>query len=112
MQGQIHPTAIIDPAAQIDASVSIGPYTVIGPHVKIGAGTTVGPHCVIEGHTTIGRDNRTSFYDEQAIERVRLVRRLMDELGVNLPGAEVILHMRERTLTLIDELERLRRQRP
>lgn len=60
----------------------------------------------------IWRDNRTSFYDEQAIERVRLVRRLMDELGVNLPGAEVILHMRERTLTLIDELERLRRQRP
>jgi UDP-N-acetylglucosamine acyltransferase len=54
----IHPTAIIDPAAQLDASVEVGPYTVIGPHVKIGAGTTVGAHCVIEGHTTIGRDNR------------------------------------------------------
>ncbi|MGZ5181193.1 MAG: acyl-ACP--UDP-N-acetylglucosamine O-acyltransferase [Ramlibacter sp.] len=54
----IHPTAIVDPGAQIDASVSIGPYAVIGPHVRIGAGTTVGPHTVIEGHTTIGRDNR------------------------------------------------------
>ena len=54
----IHPTAIVDPAAQIDVSVTIGPYSVIGPHVKIGAGTTVGPHCVIEGHTTIGADNR------------------------------------------------------
>jgi UDP-N-acetylglucosamine acyltransferase len=54
----IHPTAIVEAGAQIDASVSIGPYSVIGPHVKIGAGTTVGPHCVIEGHTTIGRDNR------------------------------------------------------
>ena len=54
----IHPTAIVDPAAQIDSSVSIGPYSVIGPHVKIGAGTTVGPHCVIEGHTTIGADTR------------------------------------------------------
>jgi len=54
----IHPTAIIDPGAQVDSSVSIGPYTVIGPHVRIGAGTTVGPHTVIEGHTTIGRDNR------------------------------------------------------
>ena len=54
----IHPTAIVDPAAQIDAGVSIGPYSVIGPHVRIGAGTTVGAHCVIEGHTTIGRDNR------------------------------------------------------
>lgn len=55
---QIHSTAVIDPAAQLDTDVTIGPYTVIGPHVKIGAGTTVGAHCVIEGHTTIGRDNR------------------------------------------------------
>jgi UDP-N-acetylglucosamine acyltransferase len=54
----IHPTAIVDPQAEIDPSVSVGPYTVVGPHVKIGAGTTVGPHCVIEGRTTIGRDNR------------------------------------------------------
>jgi UDP-N-acetylglucosamine acyltransferase len=55
---RIHPTAIVDPQAQLDASVTVGPYTVIGPHVRIGAGTTVGPHTVIEGHTTIGRDNR------------------------------------------------------
>ena len=54
----IHATAIVDPAAELDSSVSVGPYTVIGPHVKVGAGTTIGPHCVIEGHTTIGRDNR------------------------------------------------------
>jgi len=54
----IHPTAIVEPGAQIDSSVSIGPYAVIGPNVRIGAGTTVGPHTVIEGHTTIGRDNR------------------------------------------------------
>ena len=54
----IHPTAIVDPAAQLDGSVSIGPYVVIGPHVAIGSGTTVGPHTVIEGRTTIGRDNR------------------------------------------------------
>lgn len=54
----IHPTALVDPAAQLDSTVSIGPYTVVGPHVRIGAGTTVGAHCVIEGHTTIGRDNR------------------------------------------------------
>ena len=54
----IHHTALIDPAARLDSSVSIGPYSVIGPHVSIGAGTTVGAHCVIEGHTTIGCDNR------------------------------------------------------
>ncbi len=54
----IHPTAVVDKAAKLDSSVTVGPYTVIGPHVRIGAGTTVGPHCVIEGHTTIGCDNR------------------------------------------------------
>ena len=54
----IHATALVDPAAELDSSVTVGPYTVIGPHVKVGAGTTIGPHCVIEGHTTIGRDNR------------------------------------------------------
>ena len=53
----IHATALVDPLAQIDSSVSIGPYTVIGPHVRIGPGTTIGGHCVIEGHTTIGRNN-------------------------------------------------------
>jgi UDP-N-acetylglucosamine acyltransferase len=54
----IHSTAIVDPRAELDASVSVGAYALIGPHVKVGAGTTVGPHCVIEGRTTIGRDNR------------------------------------------------------
>ncbi|NML14303.1 acyl-ACP--UDP-N-acetylglucosamine O-acyltransferase [Azohydromonas caseinilytica] len=54
----IHPTALVDPAAELAEDVSVGAYTLIGPQVVIGAGTTVGPHCVIEGRTTIGRDNR------------------------------------------------------
>lgn len=54
----IHPTAIVDPKAELDSSVSVGPYSIVGANVKIGAGTTVGPHSVIDGHTTIGRDNR------------------------------------------------------
>lgn len=54
---RIHPTAIVDPKAQLDESVEVGAYSVIGPDVTIGARTKVGPHVVIEGHTTIGRDN-------------------------------------------------------
>ena len=53
----IHPTAIIDPKAELDSSVRVGPYTVIGAHVQIGAGTSIGAHAVIEGHTTIGENN-------------------------------------------------------
>jgi UDP-N-acetylglucosamine acyltransferase len=54
----IHPTALVDPAAELAATVEVGPYAVIGPHVRIGEGTTIGAHCVIDGRTTIGRDNR------------------------------------------------------
>ena len=59
----IHATALVDPRAQLDSSVTVGPYTVIGPHVRIGAGTTVGAHCVIEGHTSIGSDNRIFHFN-------------------------------------------------
>jgi UDP-N-acetylglucosamine acyltransferase len=55
---RIHPTAIVDPQAQLAGDVEVGPYAVIGPTVRIDAGTTIGAHAVIEGHTTIGRDNR------------------------------------------------------
>jgi UDP-N-acetylglucosamine acyltransferase len=55
---QVHPTAIVDPKAELDASVSVGPYAVIGPQVRIGAGSSIGAHCTIDGHTTIGSDNR------------------------------------------------------
>jgi len=55
---EIHPTAIVDPKAELAGSVSIGPYAVIGAGVRIGEGTSVGAHTVIEGPTTIGRDNR------------------------------------------------------
>ncbi|MEX8193219.1 acyl-ACP--UDP-N-acetylglucosamine O-acyltransferase [Comamonas guangdongensis] len=54
----IHPTAVVDPAAELDSSVSVGPYAVIGPRVHIGANTSVGAHCVIEGDTTIGEGNQ------------------------------------------------------
>jgi UDP-N-acetylglucosamine acyltransferase len=54
----IHPTAIVDPHAELDDSVEVGAYSIIGPNAKIGARTAIGPHVVIEGHTTIGCDNR------------------------------------------------------
>ncbi|CAN5798137.1 acyl-ACP--UDP-N-acetylglucosamine O-acyltransferase [soil metagenome] len=55
---QIHPTAIVDPGAELHESVTVGPYSLIGAHVRIGAGSRIGPHCVIEGRTTIGQDTQ------------------------------------------------------
>jgi UDP-N-acetylglucosamine acyltransferase len=54
----IHPTAIVDAAAELAPDVAVGPYAVVGAGVTVGPGTTIGPHAVIEGPTTIGRDNR------------------------------------------------------
>jgi len=55
---RIHPSAIVDPRAQLDHDVEVGPYSVIGPQVRIGGGSVIGAHVVIEGDTTLGRDNR------------------------------------------------------
>jgi UDP-N-acetylglucosamine acyltransferase len=54
----IHPTAIVDPAAELAAGVEVGPYAVVGAGVQVGEGTQIGPHVVLEGPTRIGRDNR------------------------------------------------------
>ncbi len=58
----IHPTAIVDAAAELDETVEVGPYTIVGAAVRVGAGTKIGSHCVIEGPTSIGRDNRIGAY--------------------------------------------------
>src|SRR5438046_2457943 len=55
---QIHPTAVIDPKANIGAGVVIGPYCIVGPTVTIGADTVLENNTTIQGRTTIGRGNR------------------------------------------------------
>jgi UDP-3-O-[3-hydroxymyristoyl] glucosamine N-acyltransferase len=49
----VHPSAVVDPLAQVDASASVGPLCVVERGARIGAGTvlksrvTVGEDCVI-----------------------------------------------------------------
>lgn len=57
MAVQIHPTAVVDRGATLDADLTIGPYSIIGPDVEIGSGTVIGSHVVIEGKTRIGKNN-------------------------------------------------------
>ena len=54
---KIHPTAIIDSKANLDANVEIGPYSVIGPNVRIASSTTIQSNVVIMGNTSIGKGN-------------------------------------------------------
>ena len=54
----IHPTAIVDPKAELASDVDVGAYSIVGPHVRIDSGCWIGPHVVVEGHTTLGKNNR------------------------------------------------------
>lgn len=54
----IHPTAIVDPKAELDSSVEVGPYVIIDGPVKIGAHTRIGASAQITGWTEIGDDCR------------------------------------------------------
>jgi carbonic anhydrase/acetyltransferase-like protein (isoleucine patch superfamily) len=52
---KIHPTAIVDPKAELAQDVEIGPYVVIDGHVEVGAGTVIRSHSVLHGHTVLGK---------------------------------------------------------
>lgn len=53
----IHPTAIVDPQAELDSShVSVGPGAVIMAGAKIGSGTQIGPNVVIHDDATLGNN--------------------------------------------------------
>jgi UDP-N-acetylglucosamine acyltransferase len=61
----IHPTAIIDPSAEISTDSEIGPYCIVGSDVSIGARTRLLAHVYLEGKLSIGEDN--IFYPYSSI---------------------------------------------
>lgn len=50
----IHPTAFVDPTAQLAADCSVGAFAVVSAGARIGAGTVIGPQCHIAQDVTIG----------------------------------------------------------
>ena len=53
----IHPTALIDPKAELADDVEVGAFSIVEAKVRIDAGTRIGPHAVLTGRTTIGKNN-------------------------------------------------------
>ena len=53
----IHPTAVVDPAAELEEGVVVGPHAVITAGVRIGSGCSIGASAVIQGVTVLGSDN-------------------------------------------------------
>lgn len=57
MSTDIHPTALVDPKAEVGRGVIVGPYCIVGDGVKIGAGTKLMSHCVLLGPAVLGEAN-------------------------------------------------------
>lgn len=53
----VHPTAFVDPTANLAEGVIVGPGAFVGPLCVIGEGTRVRHGATIAQHTTIGREN-------------------------------------------------------
>jgi UDP-N-acetylglucosamine acyltransferase len=53
----IHPTAVVDRRAEIDATADIGPYVVIDGPVRLGPRTRVMAYAFLTGDTVLGADN-------------------------------------------------------
>lgn len=61
MSTRIHPTAVIDRAANLGAGVKVGPYAIIEGGVVLGDDTEVRAHAVICSGTTIGARNQIGY---------------------------------------------------
>lgn len=54
---RVHPTAIVDPAAELADDVEVGPYCIVEGDVKIGPGCRLRSHVVLRRYTTLGKGN-------------------------------------------------------
>ena len=50
----IHPTAIVEPGAQLGTDVQIGPCAYVAATARLGDGCVLGPHAVVLDHATLG----------------------------------------------------------
>jgi UDP-N-acetylglucosamine acyltransferase len=51
---EVHPTAIVEPGAELADDVAVGPYCVVGGRVRLGKGVRLESHVVVSGRTSIG----------------------------------------------------------
>ncbi len=56
-QGEIHPTSLVDPGAEVGSGVRIGPYAVLEQGTAIGDGCSIGAHAVVKEYTRMGNHN-------------------------------------------------------
>lgn len=56
MTARVHPTAIVDPGADLGRDVDVGPFAIIGPNVTVGDGSRILARATLERNVRLGRD--------------------------------------------------------
>lgn len=81
----IHPSAVIDPSAELGENVSVGPLAVISAGAKIGAGSVIGPHCFVGQDAELGQG---AFLREMVSigARARIGDRFIAQPGARIGG--------------------------
>jgi UDP-N-acetylglucosamine acyltransferase len=96
----VHPTALVDPKAQLGADVSIGPFCTIGANVRLGDKVKLVSHVVVDGRTSIGanttvypfaslglRPQDLKFKDEPSTLEIGVNNQIREQVTMN-PGTE------------------------
>lgn len=81
----IHPSAIIDPDAELGEDVRVGPLAIISKGARIGAGSVIGPQCFIGWDACVGE----GAYLREAVSigaRVRIGARFIAQPGARIGG--------------------------
>ncbi|MBS1242207.1 MAG: UDP-N-acetylglucosamine acyltransferase, partial [Gemmatimonadetes bacterium] len=55
MTARVHPTALIDPGAQLGLNVEVGPFAIIGPGVTVGDGCRIMARATLERNVRLGQ---------------------------------------------------------
>lgn len=55
---ECHPTAVVDPGAELGTGVKVGPYAVIKGSARVGDGCEIGAFAVVDEYTVLGSENR------------------------------------------------------
>jgi len=77
----IHPSAVVDPAACVEADAWVGPFCTVAAGARIEAGAYLGPHCIVGPDCVVGAQSRL-------VARVTLVERVTLGRRVHIhPGA-------------------------
>ncbi len=85
----IHPTAIIDPKAELDPTVQVGPYAIIEGDVVIKAGTKIGPRVLIASGARI--DENVTIHHCASISTIPQDLKFAGEKSVMKVGANTVI---------------------